>query len=61
MGRVDRWSSCKNLEWRQCMRSGLGRIHWEVGKQEVEQGALEKLTDWARIRGIRLVFLTRNY
>ena len=38
MGRVDRWSAGKELEWPQCMKMGLGKVHWEFGKQEVEKG-----------------------
>ena len=49
------------MEWRQCMKKKLGKIDWEVGKQGVEMGFVNKLMNWARSRGICLVFLHRNY
>ena len=46
-GRVDRWSSGKELKWRQCMKRELGTIKGKLGKKRPERGVANRWMDWA--------------
>ena len=47
VGRVDRWSSGKELKWRQYMKRELGRIKGKLGKKRPERGVANRWMGWA--------------